>query len=57
MLVAALGIGSVLLLGTDFGPAVAGSVSLNEVLGYIGLAMAGVLMLRIVAAIIRDGVV
>ena len=46
-----------LLLGTTFGPAVNGSVSVNEVLGYIGLAVASILTLRIVAAIIRDGVV
>ena len=40
------------------GPVVAGvHVTVNEVLGYIGLAIAAVLMLRIVAAIMRDGVV
>lgn len=58
VLAAALGVGSTLLLGTDLGPVVAGNhITLNEVLGYIGLAIAAVLMLRLVAAIIRDGVV
>ncbi len=58
VLAAALGVGSTLLLGTDLGPVVAGvHVTVNEVLGYIGLGIAAVLMLRIVAAIMRDGVV
>jgi hypothetical protein len=31
------------------------TVSLNEVLGYIGLDCAAVLMLRVIAGVIRDG--
>lgn len=57
VLAAALGIGSTVLLHTQLGPAVADEVTVNEILGYIGLAVASVLTLRIVAAIMRDGVV
>ena len=52
---AALGIGSVMLLGVRTGPVVTASVTVNEVLGYIGLAISSILMLRLIAAIVRDG--
>lgn len=55
IVVAALGIGSVMLLGITSGPTVPGSVSVNEILGYGGIAVAAVLLLRLVAAIVRDG--
>jgi ubiquinone biosynthesis protein len=55
LLAAALGIGSALLLHATTGVRVSDSVSINEILGYIGMATAMVLMLRIVAAIIREG--
>jgi ubiquinone biosynthesis protein len=55
ILAAALGIGSVLLLHVESGPRVSDSVAVNEVLGYIGLALSTILTLRIVAGIIRDG--
>ena len=55
ILAAALGIGSVLLLHVETGPLVSDSVSVNEVLGYIGLALSTILTLRIVGGIIRDG--
>ena len=52
---AALGIGSVVLLGVGTGPELSSTVSLNEVLGYIGLASASILLMRIVAESVRDG--
>jgi ubiquinone biosynthesis protein len=52
LLTTALGLGSVLLLRIDDGGT---EVSVNEVLGYTGLAVAAVLTLRIVANIVRDG--
>ena len=55
LLSAALGVGSVLLLGVERGPTLSSSVTVNEVLGYVGLASASVLMLRVVAGVIRDG--
>ena len=54
VLAAAIGVGSVLLLSVDVGPHL-GSTSVNEVLGYIGLASAAVLAMRVIAGIIRDG--
>ena len=51
---AALGMGSVRLLGVASGPVV-GDVLLNEVLGYAGLAAASILTLRLIAGIARDG--
>jgi ubiquinone biosynthesis protein len=51
---ASLGIGSVILLGVGVGPKVTASVPLNEVLGYIGLASAAVLAMRIVAGVVRE---
>lgn len=54
VLAAAVGVGSVLLLGVHAGPNL-GSVSVNEVLGYIGLASSAVLAMRVIAGIVRDG--
>ena len=55
VLAASLGIGSVVLLGARTGPQVSGAVTINEVLGYVGLAAASVLALRVIAGVIRDG--
>jgi ubiquinone biosynthesis protein len=55
VLAASLGIGSVVLLGVRSGPEVNGTVTINEVLGYVGLAAASVLALRVIAGVIRDG--
>jgi ubiquinone biosynthesis protein len=55
VLAASLGIGSVLLVNVQGGPSLSPSVSLNEVLGYLGLACSAVLMLRVIAGAIRDG--
>ena len=38
LLAASLGIGSVLLINVQAGPTLSDTVSLNEVLGYVGLA-------------------
>jgi len=51
---ASLGIGSALLIGVHIGPNVTSTVPLNEVLGYIGIAAAAILAMRIVAGVIRD---
>ena len=48
VLAASLGIGSVVLLGVRTGPQVSGAVTINEVLGYVGLAAASVLALRVI---------
>jgi len=54
LIAAALGLGSVMLLGVSNDvEATAGSV--NEVLGYVGLALSAILLLRLIAAIVRDG--
>jgi len=55
LLAASLGIGSVLLLGVDVGPTLSDTVTLNEVLGYLGLACSTVLALRVIAGVVRDG--
>jgi len=55
LLAAAIGVGSILLLGVGHGPSLGTSTSINEVLGYIGLASASVLSMRVIAGIIRDG--
>jgi hypothetical protein len=47
----------VLLVGVELGPRLGGSISINEVLGYFGIAAASILGLRVVAGIVRDGVV
>ena len=55
IMAAATGIGSTLLLGVEAGPQLGGSVTINEVLGYFGLATAAALAFRVVAGIVRDG--
>ena len=55
ILAAALGVGSVLLIGVKVGPELGGHTILNEVLGYVGLAAASILTLRVIAGVIRDG--
>ena len=55
MIASAVGIGSVVLLAVDNGPVFRGEVTLNEVFGYVGLAAASILTLRVVAGVIRDG--
>ena len=55
ILAASLGIGSTVLIGVDVGPSISDAVTLNEVLGYCGLVGASVLGLRVVAAVVRDG--
>jgi ubiquinone biosynthesis protein len=54
---AATGVGSAILVGVEVGPTFGGSVSINEVLGYFGIVAASILGLRVVASVIRDGVV
>jgi ubiquinone biosynthesis protein len=51
---ASLGIGSVILLGVHVGPDVTATVTLNEVLGYIGISVAAILAMRIVAGVVRE---
>jgi hypothetical protein len=46
----------VLLLNVRAGPALSDTVTLNEVLGYLGLACSTVLVLRVIAGVVRDGV-
>lgn len=55
LVAAMLGVGSVLLLGVEGGPDLAGGVPLDQVLGYLGLTGSAVLTLRVVAGIVRDG--
>lgn len=55
LLASALGLGSTILLHVDLDPARSTGVTVNEILGYVGLTIAGVLMLRVVATIVRDG--
>jgi ubiquinone biosynthesis protein len=54
---AATGIGSAILVGVEVGPTFGGSVSINEILGYFGIVAASILGLRVVASVVRDGVV
>jgi len=51
---AAIGIGSVMLLGVHVGPAVTSTVPLSQVLGYIGIAAATILAMRVLAGIVRE---
>jgi hypothetical protein len=44
-----------LLVASDNGPAIGGETGLFELLGYFGLLAGAVLMLRVVAAVARDG--
>jgi ubiquinone biosynthesis protein len=46
---------TVLLIASDPGPSVGGDTGLFELLGYFGLLAGAVLMLRVVAAVARDG--
>ena len=57
IIAAATGVGATILLGVEFGPTLGGTVSINEVLGYFGIVAGSILALRVVAGVIRDGVV
>jgi hypothetical protein len=48
-------VSAVLLVATDEGPAVASGTGLFEIFGYGGLIAGTVLLLRVVAAVARDG--
>jgi ubiquinone biosynthesis protein len=50
-----VGLLSVMLLGTQGGPPFTGDTSLFQVFGYFGLFCATVLILRVIVAILRDG--
>ena len=52
-----LGVSAMLLVATEDGPAVAGETGLFEVFGYGGLLAGSVLVLRVLAAVTRDGTV
>jgi ubiquinone biosynthesis protein len=54
LLGSALGLLSVILLGTPGGPSFSDTVSFFDVLGYIGLYIGAVLILRAVLAAVRD---
>ncbi len=49
------GVEPVLLLGVEGGPPFTGDTSLYEFFGYFGLFCSTVLVLRVLVAIIRDG--
>ena len=51
---AACGIAAALLLGASSGPKVAPNVSLNQVIGYNLLIVAGILILRVLFTIFRN---
>jgi ubiquinone biosynthesis protein len=51
-----LGLAAVLLMRTPGGPVLTGGTRLYEVLGGVGLALATVLILRVVSAVLREGV-
>ena len=51
---AASGIAAALLLGASSGPKVAANVSLNQVIGYNLLIVAGILILRVLFTIFRN---
>jgi ubiquinone biosynthesis protein len=50
-----VGLLSVMLLGTQGGPPFTGDTSLFQFFGYFGLFCATVLILRVIVAILRDG--
>jgi ubiquinone biosynthesis protein len=50
-----LAVSAILLVSTDEGPAVASGTGLFDVFGYGGLMVGTVLLLRVVAAVARDG--
>ena len=52
---ALLFIGSTLLLMVGDGPSSAINTSLTRTFGYVGLALAATLLLRVIAAIVREG--
>ena len=52
---AVLAVSAVLLVAPDPGPAVAEGTGLFEIFGYGGLLAGAVLVLRVVAAVARDG--
>ena len=54
-LVGQVGLLSVMLLGTQGGPRFTGDTSLFQFFGYSGLFCATVLILRVIVAILRDG--
>jgi ubiquinone biosynthesis protein len=51
-----VGVLSVMLLGTQGGPPFTGDTSLFQFFGYFGLFCATVLILRVIVAVLRDGV-
>jgi ubiquinone biosynthesis protein len=51
-----VGVLSVMLLGTQGGPPLTGDTSLFQFFGYFGLFCATVLILRVLVAVLRDGV-
>jgi len=48
-------VATLMLVATEEGPIVAGSTGLFEILGYGGLLAGTVLLLRVAAAVARDG--
>jgi hypothetical protein len=48
-------VAAILLVAADDGPAVGGGTGLFEIFGYGGLVAGAVLLLRVVAAVTRDG--
>lgn len=57
LLGAAIGLMSVLLLGASGGPVLIAPISLFQALGYLGLCVSLVLILRVVIALVRDRLV
>ncbi len=55
LLSSGLAIASAMMLAADGGATFSGTTQVTEVLGYVGLVGSGVLGLRLVAAIVRDG--
>jgi ubiquinone biosynthesis protein len=53
---AGVGIVSVVLIGTKGGPPFMGDTSLFRFFGYFGLFCATVLIMRVLVAVLRDGV-
>ncbi|WIG57461.1 MAG: Ubiquinone biosynthesis monooxygenase UbiB [Ktedonobacterales bacterium] len=51
---AAVGVISVLLLGTSGGPVFAGVITLFQIMGYLGLCASVALIMRVVIAVLRD---
>ena len=54
---AAIGLMSVLLLGAPGGPVLAAQISLFQALGYLGLCVSIILILRVINALVRDRLV